>query len=421
MQLGGSYRRMSRNTNFILLLVALTLAMTVAGIAGRSAAPANWRADQRRSTYLQGPFGASGFAAVLERFDVEVQRIREPLFRLVADTVDSDEWIAVIDPVSSMMDRERDQVLLHLARGGGILSAGPTGLERCFGLRVRNVENAFDPPNTELVLDTEIDYEWPTHVFDWIDEDAEGPFALFGQSGTPCDVRDVLSSAPLARTVVGSVVAWRFTVAGGGRAILLAESKFLSNEGLRNTDIGALVLPWLLDEAPALVAFDEYHLGFDDGGSIFGAVWRWMTNSPIGWALFQLGFAAMIGLLAMAIRFGPALRVVDIRRRSPLEHLSAVAVGLERAGGHAAAVDLIANGLRRRLSRTGAVPRVGDGVQEWLTALGLASRGKGAQLAIAKLSRQVRNPHNTNGVLEAAHAVEDVWEALREDKKPKPS
>lgn len=403
----------------MLLLVALAFAMTIAGIAGRSAAPANWMADQRRSTYLQGPAGASGFAEILERLGVEVERIRAPLFRLVADTmtVDSGRWIAVIEPVSSLMDRERDQVLLYLSHGGGVLSAGSTGLERCFGLEVRDIDLEFDPPSTELVLDDDIEYERPTHVFEWIDDEDDSPFALFGQSGSACDVEAVVSSAPLVRTVEGSVVAWRFTVAGGGRAILLAESRFLSNQDLRDTDIGMLVLPWLLEELPVRIAFDEYHLGFDDGGSIFGAVWHWMTDSPLGWALFQLGFAATVGLLAMAIRFGPAVRIIDERRRSPLEHLSAVAVGLERVGGHAVAVDLIANGLRRRLSRTGEVPRGRDGVQGWLTALGLASRGKGAQAAIAKLSRTVRNPHDTNDVLEAAHAVEDVWEALREDKK----
>ena len=147
-----------------------------------------------------------------------------------------------------------------------------------------------------------------------------------------------------------------------------------------------------------------------------------MTGSPVGGALLQLAFAGLVLLLALTIRFGPALQVIQRERRSPLEHLSALAVGLERAGGHTEAVRLIANGLRRRLSRSTLAGHHTHGdINEWLSALGTASRGKGAQAAVARLGARVRSTNTNNDVLVAAQAVEDVWEALRENKTPKRS
>ena len=81
-----------------------------------------------------------------------------------------------------------------------------------------------------------------------------------------------------------------------------------------------------------------------------------------------------------AARFGPVLAGVERRRRSPLEHLEALATGLEGAAGSDTAVELIVGGLRRRLGKSGQLP-AHDG-REWLGALDLAlSSDRGRQAA----------------------------------------
>ena len=203
---------------------------------------------------------------------------------------------------------------------------------------------------------------------------------------------------------------------------MLSDSRFLSNRALRDTDAAQIVVPLLLDESPSRVVFDEYHQGFGRGGSILGATFGWMTTNPAGWVVLQLTFAALLGLLAVGIRFGPALHIVERKRRSPLEHLEALAVGLQRAEGRATALRLITPGLRRRLNRTGAVQRVpqGEGTQ-WFRSLELAAHTPAARAAVQRLHELVEGRDGDEQVLNAGQAVEDVWEALRPENKPSKS
>ncbi len=413
---------MSRNTTLLVLLTTLALAMTVAGIAGRSAAPAEWMTDQRRSTLLYGPGGASAVAEVLARFGVDVDQWRRPLFRFGFDgsAATQGRWLAFLSIPQALTESERERVLRHLEQGGGVFIAGATGLEGCFGLRVERVPEDGDRPTIAL-LDARLDVDPPRRVFARVeDEDVESlADVMGGRDSARCAV-PVTSSAPLLRATNGAVVVWRVSVVGGGTAILLADDAYLTNQALRDTDAGALVIPFLIDERPTQVTFDEYHQGFQEGGSIFGAVTSWVVRSPVGWVLLQLGLAGVVLLLVVMIRFGPALRVVGRRRRSPLEHLSALAVGLERAKGHQTAVQLLVNGLRRRLRRSGAVYRDSTkDVGQWLRTLELATRRKGTKPAIAALRSRVAASATDDDVLQTAQAVEDVWNALRTTSKPK--
>src|SRR4029077_15385061 len=97
------------------------------------------------------------------------------------------------------------------------------------------------------------------------------------------------------------------------------------------------------------VTWDEYHQGFGRSGSLEGAVLDWLGRTPAGRGVGELGAVGLVALAARAVRFGPARSVIDRRRRSPLEHVEALAVSLQGAGGVDTAVGLIVAGLRRRL------------------------------------------------------------------------
>src|SRR4029077_14157161 len=98
-----------------------------------------------------------------------------------------------------------------------------------------------------------------------------------------------------------------------------------------------------------------------EGGSLPGTSWAWLVSHPLGWAILPLDAAARVALAFQAVRSAPPKHAIARRRRSPLEHLEALAAGLEGAAGFDSAVQLLIAGLRRRLSRTRAVAPGGEG------------------------------------------------------------
>jgi hypothetical protein len=219
----------------------------------------------------------------------------------------------------------------------------------------------------------------------------------------------------------GRAVAARYRFAGGGVALVLADGRWLANGILRQTDAGAMVIPWIMGLAPGRVIVDEYHQGFGRRAALFAAAWAWLWRAPAGWALLQLTLAALVALGAAAVRFGPALHVLARARRSPVEHLDAMAAGLERSGGHQTAVDLLGRGLYRRLQR-GAPPPSAARRAEWLAAVARAADRPETQRAVKRLRALMREPGGgEEHVLHTAQAVEDVWEALKQPERRAPS
>src|SRR5439155_26679516 len=107
---------------------------------------------------------------------------------------------------------------------------------------------------------------------------------------------------------------------------------------------------------PAIGGWDEYQQACGEEGTGTGVLRTWIGSTPIGWALLQLAAVVLAALGVAAVRFGPARSVIERRRRAPLEHVEALAAGLEGAGGVDTAVGLTVSGLRRRLGRVGLLP-----------------------------------------------------------------
>jgi len=209
----------------------------------------------------------------------------------------------------------------------------------------------------------------------------------------------------------GRPLAVRLSFPIGGEALLLADGGFLTNRSLKETDAGLAVLPWFADGRTRRVVVDEYHQGFGAGGSLLAASAAWLVGHPPGWAILQCVGVALVALAAVAVRFGPPRAGVERRRRSPLEHLEALAAGLEGAGGVDTAVALTVSGLRRRLGRAGALSV--EGQRSWLAALELGLPTATGRDAVRELQRTINQPGGPERALAAAQAVEDVWEELR--------
>ncbi len=407
--------------NETILVAVLALATVIAVVAGLQTAPPSQLRDPRLSTELAGPAGAQALAETVERFGVVVEARRRGLFDLGADTTEvrADDVIALLDLAYPPTEAEQSALVRYVERGGSLLLAGWNfGIEECFDVSVvqageRRVDSldVVAPPGVGIIPRA-------TAVLELAPEDGpEEPDDLF--LSDPCPVLTPTTADTLLRVQDDRPVALALTYEGGGTVLAVAEPAYLTNKTLKETDAGAMVLPWILAREPRRVLVDEYHQGFGERSSIFGAAWGWMRSSPLGWALLQLGAVALLVIFVAAVRFGPALEVVDRRRRSAIEHVDALAVGLQRASGSKAAVELIVQGLRRRLGRRELRDRSSAALDDWLRTLALSTRAPGAREKIATLGRLAGDANDDSQVLSVAQTVEDVWEALGHEKSPK--
>lgn len=419
------------------LAVAAVVAVFLAALAGQQGAPGAVSDDVRASTYLSGPRGAKGLAQVLRRLGVQVRQWRRPAFHLPWTSPPRGEVYAFLD-IYVPPDEEVATVRDFVDRGGRIFVAGYTGIERCFGYASRYVGTDRFEELAESIAVVSPDPTWTLPGIRRVIERIPAESLLARDEKTdlptePCPVLAPLDRRVLLETVDGRPVAMALAFRGGGRAVLVADVGLVNNKGLKETDAGLLVIPWLVGDAlqgsaspgPGFtlgpvrrVVVDEFHQGYGSGRTfwdLWGAAVGWLMSQPVGWSVAQLAMVGLVALLVMAVRFGPAREGIERRRRSPVEHLEALAAGLEGAAGDETAVELIVGGLRRRLGRGGYAPQ-GEG-REWLAGLDLALPADRGRRAARRLKWIVTQPGGGDGrVLAAAQAVEDVWEELHPRK-----
>jgi hypothetical protein len=383
----------------------LVLAVVAGAVGARRARLTD--EDRRRSTFLFGPGGARGWAEALERLGVRVERFRRPTAAL--DTLPrARTLLAFVGPSRGLTSREGQAVA---ALRSDLLLAGPGAgaAFRCLGYDVRA--------------------RWRDSLVLMAPRDAAGrPFPraraelIRRASDVAVDSSDtedgaaVTCTAPsanrvdtLLRTPGGRIVALRETLDDGRTVTLVADDRLFANRTLRETGAGPFALGLVVPRYDRVVV-DEYHHGFDVSRSLAGAATDWMLGSPWGWGILQLGAVGVLALLAAGVRFGPIRAGIERRRRSPLEHVRALATALAAARGHDVATGLIVQGLRRRLSRAGRIPR-GE-IGPWLDGLGSAVRTPRGRAALDTLTTITRRPATAGDVRDAADAVETLWEEL---------
>ena len=399
------------------LLPIVAAGILIAAVIGQRVAPSESLLDTRRSTLLEGPDGAKGLAAALEKFAVAVEARRRPLFDWGSDSsrVELGTVLVLLDVSIAPTSVEQRVLRNAVARGGKLFLAGRNAVERCFAHRVRRLGGETEDTAVTVELPSGVDALPAVRAI--VERIPNDSLYRDETDVEACPVLFPIGVDTLLRTRGGQAIATRLTFRGGGSVMIVADSRLLSNRALKETDAGIMVIPWMLQGLPQRIVFDEYHHGFQERRSIFLAALNWSRNSPAGWAIWQLCAAGLLSLVFLAVRFGPALNVIERKRRSPMEHLDALALGLQRAEGQETAVMLIAAGLRRRLGRTGTVRRSDRGLSDWLEALELAVPTPEARSRVERLGRLVGEPGGDERVLHTASAVEDVWEALGQESK----
>ncbi len=387
---------MRPRTSLLLAAAGLVIIAWVAASLGqREARPAD--RDLRRSTLLTGPAGARAWADALGLLHVRVTRFRQRS-RDLSDPADS-VIFAVLDPAIPLSRVDGLWLAAWLKAGGSVLAAGPGSntFLNCFGLTARPqygkaayLRGDSVPVNFLLAA-------------------ADSESAARSVSEVPACSPGAYTADTLLALPTGEPVAMRIRPDSGGVALLVADGGLFANRTVRETTAGEFTLG-LVSGSFTHVIVDEYHQGFGPGGGMLGAAWHWLVTAPAGWGILQLSVVAVIALLLGAIRFGPARRVIERRRRSPLEHVHALATALAAAGGHEVAVSLVVRGLRRRLSH--GTSTHGGATGDWLATLPGRTRTARGREAAERLITLTRGRADAHSVREAAIAVEDVWQDL---------
>jgi hypothetical protein len=365
-------------------------------------------ADDRRSTFLAGPAGARGFAEALERMGVRVERYRRPIATLEPPGVSPHVLVAFLGPSERLSARE-GRTVAALRADLLIAGTGASSAFRCLGYEVSRRGYAgreiTPPPGAEArrfpAARAVLIARRSAVAVDSSDADDGGAVG--------CTAPVVRAVDTLLRTTEGAPVVLALALRDGRRVTLVADDRWFSNRALRETAAGPFALSLVAPRYRRFIA-DEYHHGFDASRTLGGAALAWTLHSPWGWAVIQLVGVSLLALVAAGVRFGPVRAGIERRRRSPLEHVRALATALAAARGHDVAIGLIVQGLRRRLSGAGRVSR--GGTAAWLEGMAPSVRTPRGRAAFDALTAIVRRPATSEDVLQAADAVETLWEEL---------
>jgi hypothetical protein len=292
--------------------------------------------DLRPSSFLSTPGGAKALFLTLEELGVPVERRVAPLTR---DPTAGP--LALLAPTLPPSDAELEVLATWVEAGGTLLYAGKPDDRVLPALGIpapvhMGAERSAVPPVTA--------------AHPWLHELAEVHgfrYAFRDSAGAP-----PAEAEPLLVTADGDVVAgvWR---RGEGRVVAWADPAPLLNRALRESGAALLFARTAAEAATpeAPLAFDEYHHGFRGDGHPVRATLRFLAETRPGHAALQLLAMGLGALVLAGTRFGAPMPTPAPRRRSPLEHVDALAELYRRAGARGNARRLLLAQLARRLGR----------------------------------------------------------------------
>jgi hypothetical protein len=338
------------------LLVVVVLLLTTLAVPREGEST-----DPRPSTFLTTPGGTRALHDVLGKLGMRAERRLTPW----ADADPLRGPLVVLAPSQGISPGEVHRVA-EWVRGGGTLVYAAEPMERelrdSLGLRlVRFSGDTLTLWNTgdSARAATPAPHRWTQGV-----PRVDG-FRRAWDASSPALRR------PGARTVLaagGRPVAVELPL-GRGRVVAWSDARPLTNRELEDGG-AATVFARAAAETTGRgrrVYFDEFHHGYRGGGSAVAGTLRFLRTHPWGHASLQWLLAAAGLLLLAGRRFGRALPPPPARRRSPLEHVEALAGAYRQGGARRTARRLLLAGLARRMGRR--TPREGAGERETLEKL----------------------------------------------------
>ena len=355
----------------VLGALAVLVAVTVL-ITPRAGTPG---ADQRLTSYSTNDAGARGLFETARRLGWRAERRLAPM----RAALDSGAVYAVLDPPIDLTAGEVGHLLDAVRAGAGLVAIPSRGTALADSLRVRQsppqywtLEVPMDSSGKEprarnpalAPFHNEVSYYLePTAP---LGKDTVSLLAMIARitprrrgarADTTYELRPVVLGIPI----------------GKGRVVAVADPALLRNEFLRDEPARAVVpvraLEWVTPGTLTVgrrLVFDEYHQGFGAHASTFRAIRTALLDTTPGRVVTQLLAAVLVLMVAaMARPVAPPARL-RIERRSPLEHVGALARAYEQVGATRLATRRLLHGLRRRHA-AGAARALAD--EEYLRAV----------------------------------------------------
>lgn len=401
----------------ILILIVLAALFTPEVVGGRSG-------DGRLTTYSAEAQGAKLLYELASRLGWRVERWTDA----VPIAADDHTVMAVLDPVESpgALETHRilDQVragaaLLYVMGGSGALNDSLHVKRSLFGgtyqataagtaearrasdtLRARRFDSAAadSADDEEVETSSECDHGAPNDGLPmWTDQTVRlwrFSWTRRRPAGAVIFARSTLESDTKDTSVARSAPAAAGFPLGSGRVVVLSDPDLLRNDVLRVCRWGldvvaARMLEYLAAGAPRRdrLVFDEYHQGFGTHPGTLRAIAFYLSRVASGHVLLQGFLAGLVLLLALGPRALPVHDEERVERRSPLEHVGALAQAYARVGATRTATARLVRGLRRRVER-------GSG----------AERGRGD--SDARFLEQAASPSRSGDVEVIRHALE---------------
>ena len=309
------------------------------------------------SSYTIGAGGTRALYDVLHRVGFTMSRGEKSL----ATRPDTTSTYVFFNPAQSLTSSEQAQ-LLDAVRRGTILvfTLDDEALADSLGFKLASPPNGFHTLNRTTVAGgnppARLDQD-PRAVFQ-----AAFPISVTVASKTK-DSNEVFlwlqpgkgskaaqrDSAQQPALVVGHRV-------GRGYAIAIAPAPIVMNQLLRNPQTAIAVVRGIQFATTTLgprprsnnIVFDEYHHGFGVHADMVAAVEHALTDTPLGRMTIELIAAGLVLLLAFAVRPLAPVSVPPVSRRSPLEHVGALAYAYSQVDARALGANRLVRGLRRR-------------------------------------------------------------------------
>ena len=148
---------------------------------------------------------------------------------------------------------------------------------------------------------------------------------------------------------------------GRGRVVVVADPDLLRTDVLRHCEWGAdlvamAMIEWLRAGGPAprdVMVFDEYHQGYGPRNDMMSTAMEFIVTHPVGRAMGMGLLAALVLLIAVALRPLPPVDVERIERRDPREQVDALAHAYEQVRATRTITARLLHGVRRRVEHAG--------------------------------------------------------------------
>jgi hypothetical protein len=369
---GSLMRRLGRWLLTPWFVLGLLVVVIVFGVLITPVQPIGY-SYPRLTTHAAADGGALALYLAADKLGWDVERQERPMRR----GADSNAVYAVLAPPEPLTSSDVSALLGAVARGGGLLAvlnrnsslgdslgvnvdyrtsaegpvalAGPLARARP-DLAVRRTDD-----DAEDLRDLDRDHVMPeAAIVLEFDRPQRGITRLLTLPGT-VDSSAIETRDPADTTSAASVAVsfgW-----GRGRVVVVSDPAILRNADLEESYAGIMAIRLLEHATPAGIdrlVFDEYHFGYGQRSTFFGLIGHALFGTPAGRLTLQVAAAALILLLAFAPRAIKPLPRPTIERRSPLEHVGALARAYEQVDATQTAMRRLVRGVRRRHTPLGS-------------------------------------------------------------------